>query len=79
MVRQDKKSSNDIINDGTMSDDEAVASDVPPAGLVFWLAGANMLVTALRGIPFPTESCVFFCYLSVNGCSYHIFYVTIIS
>ena len=48
MVRQDKKSSNDIINDGTMSDDEAVASDVPPAVLVFLLAGANMLVTALR-------------------------------
>ena len=25
-----KKSSNDIINNGTMSDDEVVASDVPP-------------------------------------------------
>ena len=33
-VFEDQKSSNDIINNDTMSDDEVVASDVPPAILV---------------------------------------------
>ena len=32
-VFEDKKSSNDIINNGTMSDDGVVASDVPPGHL----------------------------------------------
>ena len=29
-IFESKKSSNDIVNNGTMSDDEVVASDVPP-------------------------------------------------
>ena len=29
-IFESKKSSNDIINNGTMSDDEVVVSDVPP-------------------------------------------------
>ena len=33
-----KKSSNDIINKGTMSDDEGVASYVPPRYLFFQIA-----------------------------------------
>ena len=33
-VFEGKKSSNDIINSGTMSDDEVVASDVPPRYLL---------------------------------------------
>ena len=33
-VFEGKKSSNDIINNGTMSDDEVVASDVPPRYLL---------------------------------------------
>ena len=29
-IFESKKSSNDIVNNGTMSDDEVVATDVPP-------------------------------------------------
>ena len=36
-VFEGKKSSNDILNDGIMSDDEVVASDVPPRYLFIWI------------------------------------------
>ena len=34
-VFEGKKSSNDILNDGIMSDDEVIASDVPPRYLFY--------------------------------------------
>ena len=37
-VFEGKKSSNDILNNGTMSADEVVASDVPPRYLFFFLS-----------------------------------------
>ena len=51
-VFEGKKSSNDILNDGIMSDDEVVASDVPPRYLLEY---SPLAIKTFSAVPFKKK------------------------
>ena len=59
-VLEDKKSSNDIVTNDTMSDDEVAASDVPPRYSFLLSVRLSRLVC----LSTCTSVCVFFPYLA---------------